>query len=150
MDETQTTVYEKLQIIRTSIANAAAAAVAYKHSWSYEYAMKHITQRCEAQRGALFHPMEWKLTRKEFYQELNHEQRMEFFGNWNDSDFYLIPLWMFNYIKDGEELVSIMGGEVVKGPDVDLDNRAGFIAYGFKPLATIKEIEKEKVKMIGG
>jgi len=49
-----------------------------------------------------------------------------------DGTIRLIPLWAYNYVGDGETLVSIDGSPAVKGKDeIDLDVRFGCIAYGF-------------------
>ena len=54
------------------------------------------------------------------------------FVNWDDS-LLLIPVWAFNLIKDGEVLTSISGSKETKGKDyIDLDSRAGALAFGFK------------------
>jgi hypothetical protein len=57
------------------------------------------------------------------------------FNKFNDS-LILIPLWAFNYIKDGEVLYCIDGCKNIKGQDdIDLDIRFGCIAYGFKIIS---------------
>jgi len=54
------------------------------------------------------------------------------FALWSeDNPIWLIPLWVYNFIADGEKFVCISGERVVKGKDyVDLDVRMGCIAYG--------------------
>lgn len=53
---------------------------------------------------------------------------------WDDETeekLFLVPLWAFDLIADGTELISISGDKVVKGSDeIDLDVRFGCIAYG--------------------
>lgn len=67
-------------------------------------------------------------------------------GN-DDGNFYLIPLWLFDYIKHGEKLTSIMGNTVKFGENfVDNDHRGGYLAYGWihGNLKTIEDEEKSK------
>jgi hypothetical protein len=53
------------------------------------------------------------------------------FGSW-DGELTLIPLWAYPLIADGEILTSISGNRKTKGQDeIDLDVRAGCIAWGF-------------------
>lgn len=56
------------------------------------------------------------------------------FKKWdNESGLYLIPLWIYNLIPDGTELVSINNTKVIKGIDpIDLDVRFGCISFGIK------------------
>jgi len=62
------------------------------------------------------------------------------FGQWdNESGLYLIPLWLFDFLAYGEELVSINGEKKVVGPNyrdnkspdyIDNDVRFGCVAWG--------------------
>jgi hypothetical protein len=56
------------------------------------------------------------------------------FKKWDEeSNLFLIPLWVFDLIPDGTELESISGGKAIKGlVDIDLDVRFGCIAWGLQ------------------
>lgn len=58
---------------------------------------------------------------------------------WKLNDEYVINLITperFDTLPDGAVLFSINGRQVVKGTDrIDMDTRAGFIAYGFREKA---------------
>lgn len=49
----------------------------------------------------------------------------------DDSDLYLIPLWVYDFIPEGTELITIFGITKTKGKDdIDLDTRFGCMSYG--------------------
>lgn len=54
------------------------------------------------------------------------------FCRWDDdSELYLIPLWVLQFVPDGTLLTSISGDTKIKGVDeIDLDVRFGCLAYG--------------------
>jgi hypothetical protein len=53
------------------------------------------------------------------------------FRRWN-KELVIIPLYLYNYIADGETLICIDGKGAIKGKDfIDLDVRFGCLAYGF-------------------
>ena len=54
-------------------------------------------------------------------------------ADWSDDGptVWLIPLWIWNYIADNQELVCIDGSKTTDKDLVDLDVRANCIAYGF-------------------
>jgi hypothetical protein len=54
------------------------------------------------------------------------------FQMWND-DVILMPIWALDCLKDGTELVSMSGGEIIfnKERGLDKDTRFGCTAYGF-------------------
>ena len=56
------------------------------------------------------------------------------FGNWNGKGLLLIPLALYDKIPDGTEVIAIDGDKLVKGKDhIDLDTRAGLLAFGILP-----------------
>ena len=56
------------------------------------------------------------------------------FSKWDENELMLIPLWCFDLIPDGTELISISGDKKIKGKDeIDLDIRLRRTAYGFYP-----------------
>jgi hypothetical protein len=116
------------------LASAAASGAAYKN-WGDDFARKEIREVWENV-GA---PLRKKHSRKVTLSELQAANKLRLkdmgFLNW-DNDLVVIPLWAFNYVADGERLVSIFGETKTKGQDeIDLDTRFGCIAYGFRPLA---------------
>lgn len=66
-------------------------------------------------------------------KQLSRETLSDFgFLKW-DGDLILIPLWLFDCIPEGEELICIDGETVIKnGDNIDNDARFGCIAYGFE------------------
>lgn len=65
--------------------------------------------------------------------KLTKEEAVELrFGKWTDeSDLYLIPIWLLPIIPIGIELTAIDGEKVVyDGKNVDDDTRMGCLAYG--------------------
>lgn len=49
----------------------------------------------------------------------------------SESYLYLVPLWLYEALPDGTELISIMGDKAVKGKDyIDNDVRFGCLGYG--------------------
>lgn len=118
------TTLQKLEAIRNNLLSRAAQVAAY--NWDGEFCKEEIREFWKA--GKLkIDPITVKdlkkLSRKTLYANG--------FGNWNDK-LILIPLWMWNYIAEGEELTSIMGKACKTGSGwKDLDVRAGCVAYGF-------------------
>lgn len=75
------------------------------------------------------------------FNNLTVEEAKELrFGKWkDDSDLYLIPLYLLPAIPIGTKLTSIFGeGVIYDGTNVDNDIRFGCIAYGIH----IKEKDK--------
>jgi len=66
------------------------------------------------------------------FAELSIEELKGFkFGHW-DKDLYLVPGYLFDYIADGVELISIFDEKCIKGINpIDRDTRFGCIAFGF-------------------
>ena len=56
------------------------------------------------------------------------------FFNWDKEhkDYRLIPLWIFEFIPSGTELLSIDGKTVKMSPDLDNDIRFGCVAFMLK------------------
>lgn len=72
------------------------------------------------------------------------------FEKWEEeSDLYLVPLWIFNILPHGLVLTSIDGVERVKGKDeIDLTTRFGCIGWGIIPNECKKEEKVSEVKVI--
>lgn len=121
----------------TWYANKVAETVAYD-SWSNEYCRGEIREANkifvnEIQKDIDF----YKLTRKEAI-ELR-------FGKWDDeTDLYLIPLYLLPVIPIGIRLTSINGDTVIyDGTNIDNDIRFGCLAWGIN-------IPEEKGENDGG
>lgn len=120
--------YAYLSRVLIVTANTAAMGAAYK-TWTDEYCRKGLEDvwldRRRPEDGR-------KVTVAEISELPIFDKRSLGMAAWDDG-LWLIPLWMFNYIADGEEFVSIDGERVVKGVDhIDFDTRSGLIAYGFE------------------
>lgn len=109
----------------TWFANAAAKPVLYE-SWSDEFRLKSL-------REAYKNFIEFLSNRIDFNSLTREEAKELRFCRWDDdSDLYLIPLYLVPAIPVGTELTTISGEKVVyEGVDsIDLDTRFGCLAYG--------------------
>lgn len=128
---TDITTFDYLNSVRNSIATRAAEGCAYD-KWSDEFARKEVREAWEDTSGVMRTSWDRRVTKAEFDLMTDKEKTILGFSLWNENGLRLIPLWAFNYIADGEELTSISGDVVTKGIDnIDLDVRAGCIAFGF-------------------
>lgn len=108
----------------TWYANKVAETVAYD-SWSNEYCRGKIREANIMFVNELHKDIDFsKLTRKEAI-ELR-------FGKWDDeTDLYLIPLYLLPLIPIGIRLTSINGDTVIyDGTNIDNDTRFGCLAWG--------------------
>lgn len=82
---------------------------------------------------------ETKITVSEL-QEIDKTQLWDFgFGNWDDN-LVLLPLWILDFVQEGEVLKCINGQTCVVGKDpIDRDTRGGWIAYGYVPSGALTE-----------
>jgi hypothetical protein len=108
----------------TPLLNRIAEAKNYTN-WSDQFARKYIVES--------FENMVAKEVKWEELINLPYEDLWTFgFRQFNDQ-LLLIPLWLFSAIPQGFRLTSISGREVEVGKDdIDLDTRAGCIAFGIK------------------
>lgn len=127
--DNQVSTVEYLHNLQNVFASRAAQGAAY-HSWSDKFAREEVLEFWLNKEGAR------RLSKNDILS-VNRTQLWELgFGNW-DGKLILIPLWVYNYIADGEILTSISGEEKIKGQDnIDLDVRFGCIASGFKDKET--------------
>jgi hypothetical protein len=110
------------------IANSAAEGSAYSN-WPDNFARKECK---EAWKDSGRSRLNYKFTRSDILSLDDETLSQLGFGLWSDElPIRLIPLWVYNYIADGEVLVCISGEHRVKNADLDLDTRGGCIAYGF-------------------
>jgi hypothetical protein len=69
-------------------------------------------------------------------QEFTAEQRAELFirpfTSAHGRALWLIPLWMYNYVADGEVLINILDRAMLKGADeMTLESQGGSTSWGF-------------------
>lgn len=123
-------VVSDLSRILREIATAASAGSAYP-SWNDAFARKECREVWEDLPASLRKQNGRRFTVEELKTLSAEEAGILGFRSW-DGTVRLIPLWAWNYIADGEELICINGKKYVKGTDdIDLDYRAGCLAYGF-------------------
>ena len=109
----------------TWYANKVAETVQY--SWSDGYCRKEIKDSHDRFIDELKKHID--------FQHLTREEARELrFMRWDDeSDLYLIPLWLLPVVPIGTELTCISGDKIIyDGINVDNDIRFGCIAYGIE------------------
>jgi hypothetical protein len=128
-------VYSALQSALLGIASRAAQSAAYE-GWSDTFARQEVREVWRSEGSKL------QITIAQL-KKLSAEELISLGFNLWDDGHRLIPLWAFNFITDGEELVSISGDTRRKNSAVtaareyehpeytDLDVRFGCIAWGF-------------------
>ncbi len=116
-----------LNAARERILNEAAMASAYDE-WPDDFARISIDK---AWKDSGDHPWERRIPLDELRALDSETLHSLGFKMW-DEKLRLIPLWAWNYIEDGCELVSVDGDKKIKGSDgIDLEVRFGAIAWGF-------------------
>lgn len=108
----------------TWYANRVAETVQYK-TWSDEFCRNEVRTATMDFLSELRKHIDFSKFTKEEAVELR-------FGKWSDdTNLYLIPLYLLPIVPVGAELTSINGDKVVfDGNNVDNDVRFGCIAYG--------------------
>lgn len=130
--ETQAPVAQYLRNVLCEIACVGAMTAAYP-SWTDDFSRKELREVWTDAEAPLRHERRRRVTVADLRTLTDDERYMLGFGQW-DETLYVVPLWAYNYIADGEILISILGNEVVKGRDkIDLDQRFGCIAFGWRP-----------------
>lgn len=120
-----------LSRVLLTIATNAAMGCAYP-SWRDDFARSKVKEVWLDTPSPMYTSFNRRVTVAEL-KEVPAAQLLALgFCNW-DENLVVIPLWVYNYIKDGEELVSIDDTVKIKNKDyIDLDVRFGCIACGFK------------------
>ncbi len=112
-------------------SSVASQGVTYFPKWSHDFTCKEIKEVWCDLEAPLRKPRNRKVTINDLKQLTDDELHKLGFLHFNDK-LITIPLWTYNYIHDGEELVCIDMSKAIKGiTDIDLDVRRGCIAYGF-------------------
>ena len=109
----------------TWYANRVAETVQYT-TWSDEFCRKQVNEATKSFVGELRKYIDWDNLTKEEAMYLRFMQWEE-----EQSNFYLIPLYLLPILPIGTEVTSINGEKkVYDGTNVDNDVRFGCIAYG--------------------
>lgn len=142
---TERSVFDKLNSLLLSFVSEAAQASAYT-KWDDAFSRRTIRDIWADNAGPLRKKVGWKFTAEDLRTMSIDQLNTLGFRNWDDSGLRLIPLWVWNYIADGEELTSISKEKKLKIADEsDLDTRGGCVAYGFVLHAPVEEIDVPKV-----
>ena len=110
--------------ILLSYANSIAPTV-YYDNWSDKFSRQEVKEQTEK--------MIEKLKKYVNISEITQNEAIELgFMKWSDdSDLFLIPLWLISIIPIGTHLESILGNKIIyDGNNIDLDIRGGCIAFG--------------------
>lgn len=127
----ENTVQQNLGAVLARIANVACEGAAYK-TWSDDFARKEVREVWHNSRGSLRNPWEVSFALGDFRAADKDMLLLLGFRRWND-ELWLVPLWVYNYIKDGEVFTNISDDVKIKGIDyIDLDTRGGVLAWGWK------------------
>ena len=123
------TTFEKAKVIRTSLLTRCGEAMNY--SWSNDYKIENLNNIHES----IEHWEKEEGTFKINPQDLTLEEMKELgFGKWSDEDkIMLIPIWLFPFLCEEFESVSIGGTKHSKLSELDTDHRFGCLAYGVIP-----------------
>lgn len=118
--------------VLAELASTAASTAAYEN-WSDEFSRQEIREVWWDTPAPLRRLLGRTITISEL-REINKQILLNLGFRYWDTSLICIPLWVYNYIRDGEVLISINGETKTKGQDeIDLDIRRGCIAFGFKP-----------------
>lgn len=126
----ETSTKDFLASVLFEIATVAAQGAAYE-TWTDSFCRKKVSEAWTDSSA----PMRKKWNRTISVKNLSDMTQEDLislgFRSFNGK-VTLVPLWAFNYIADGENLISINGKITTKGKDeIDLDVRFGCLAYGF-------------------
>lgn len=116
--------------VGVQLMNTIQMGISYSPNWSQEFSYKEVLDLHSHIKSQIPNILEKHL------KELTKEELLSLgFKKWDEDmpDLLLIPLWIYDLIPSGTELISIDGSKVVKGQDeIDLDVRFGCIAYGLE------------------
>lgn len=128
---TEFTTYEKIQHVQNELLIKAASGAAYD-KWSNEFARKEIRNAFTDTKDAMRTPLGYQFTIEEIRGLSDDQLKNVGFRIW-DGNHWLIPLYLMNYIKRGEQVLCI-SGHMCLIENADNDHRGGCIAYGFKQV----------------
>lgn len=110
----------------TWYANRVAETVQYTN-WSDDFCRKEIKEAHDR--------FVEELKKHIDFQNITIEEARELrFGKWSeDSNLYLLPLYLLPVVPIGTKLTSIFGEDIIyDGSNVDNDIRCGCLAYGIR------------------
>lgn len=116
------TAYEKCRLLQHELLHCSAEVINHPH-WTNDYIISYI-------RDIPFTNIEViniaELTSK--------QMDILGFGKWKESSYFLVPLWFYQWLPEGLELVSIDGVKhVFKKYYTSMDNRQGYMGYLIQP-----------------
>lgn len=117
--------FELAKAIRKAICSRAAQVFSYTN-WSDGFAVNEIRTIPQWVKGSgNFKPIDPNDFTVEELKELG-------FGKWDEeTNLYLMPLWLLPFIKDEIECGSISGErKVIKRDEINNDERFGCLAFG--------------------
>lgn len=119
-----------LRNVQREMLSAASQGAAYTN-WADEFARKEISAVWKDSADAMRKARNRRITLTEL-AAMTEEELYSLGCSWWDGTLMVVPLWMYNYIADGEEFSCIDKTKAIKGKDtIDLDVRGGCIAFGF-------------------
>lgn len=123
-----------IHLVMSKVANNLLNTIAMgkaNESWSDNFSYSEVMET--------YHSIKDQLAEMIDFTKLSKDELVKLgFKKWNEnSESLLVPLWAFDLLEDGTELVCINGSKAIKGKDdIDLDVRFGCIAYGLHVNST--------------
>lgn len=127
---TELTTFEKAKAIKKTLLRLVGESLTYE-TWSDDFKLSNIksinkTLETWSKEYGTFKINPNDLSEKEI-NELE-------FGKWSDDSLVrLIPIWLYPFLADEFESISISGSKHLKLSDIDNDHRFGYLAYGVIP-----------------
>lgn len=117
----------KIKVMQLLSWYAAKIAAPVQYSWSAEFSMIDIKTTTDTFNEKLKELIDFSDLTIEDCEDL-------YFRKWDEeSDIYLIPLYLLPILPIGIEVTCISGKTIIyDGTNIDNDNRAGLLAYGIK------------------
>lgn len=106
------TTFEMVKYIQRRMLTKMAEVIVYKEHWSDEFRLKEIDELVDS------------IKKQDGYFDVDPKELTEDevktldFRKWDDSAFYLIPIWLWHFLTE----------DVKEGKDND--HRMGFLAFG--------------------
>lgn len=122
MDNTK--LQSKVNNLLVFLANNVAETSVY--NWKMSFSSEHISNAYQKIINSIKSEIDWNNLTKENCLTLGFQYASE-----KEPNFMLIPIWLYNAIPEGTELITIFGKhfKFIPGKS-DADNRFGYLAYG--------------------
>ncbi len=115
--------FTRLQTILLRYATVSAQASAYP-GWSDDFSRKQS-------RKVWDNDSDYPSITKQEILSLSKDERAHLgFQQWDESGLALIPIWAWNYLAKGTDLININGKKIDWSEKIDLDCRMGCLAFG--------------------